>query len=204
MILLAKPGIWNASAIPSPPRGTDGAPGFPAPCLCWPLGLGPAGKAGRGHRAPDLTACFRVSGFTGPGFGPMERGSVVCTPRCGWPSLTCTGTCPAQPNPASQPAGRDQPGIFFLFAPVYPSLHHCDSGRPQMMRWMDRAPFFLLLTRTLTSQPGRTGQPATAPSQPCPPFWEMSHSRLFVATGLRHAIVYFRVMQHPAPTPRHL
>lgn len=174
-----------------------------APCLCWPLGLGPAGKAGRGHRAPDLTACFRVSGFTGPGFGPMERGSVVCTPKV-WVAQSDMyryAPSPSQPKPAVT-----SQEFFFLFAPVYPSLHRCDSGRPQLMRGWTVPPFFffLLLTRTLTSQPGRTDQPAMAPAQPCPPFWEMSHSRLFVATGLRHAIVYFGVMQHPAPTPRHL
>lgn len=61
--------------------------------------------------------------------------------------------------------------------------------------------FFLLLTRTLTSQLGRAGQPAMAPAQPCPPLWEMSHSRLFVATGLRHAIVYFGVTHHPVHSP---
>jgi hypothetical protein len=135
-----------------------------ASALARPLGLGPPVKAGRGHRAPDLTACFRVSGFTRPRFwayGARERRMRV---MCG---LAQSDMYRYAPSP--QPAVCDQPGIFFLFAPVSlpPPLI---STAPSAQGWTVPAYFFfLLLTRTLTSQLRRTGQPATAPAQPCPP-----------------------------------
>lgn len=69
----------------------------------------------------------------------MERGSVVCTPKV-WVAQSDMyryAPSPSQPKPAVT-----SQEFFFLLAPVYPSLHRCDSGRPQLMRGWTVPPFF--------------------------------------------------------------
>lgn len=83
LVLLAK--LGTRPAIPLPPRGTDGSLISSALPLLAPW-AGPSWESREGAQSPRFNSLFpSFSGFTGPGFGPMERGSVVCTPSVGGP-----------------------------------------------------------------------------------------------------------------------